>query len=314
MGMKNNNDLLDRLGSKDSVNADGKSSDANTATNSKETLIGADSPSDNVVRGENLIDSVADKDVQSKTESEGSTKATTTLEDEVKNPDTWTKESALKEVKKLREEAKSLRVKSKEQVEALRTEMQSKMDAINTQYEEAAKAKKKLEALEAQEADKKRNLEEKLAHRESRITEMEAQLNAIKEEYENKIAEMSGKVNEFEAEREAQRQVYQDRINQEIGNIPEKFKKFAQSMVQGFTDPREGWAALSEAKAQGLFEDKTIIVNHDVPGAKTGARISQDQIDAKKREKLDEMTSSQKIKAGLDEIRKGTPNSVYRER
>jgi len=307
-------DLLDKLGQKDSANADGKSSDANTTI---DTPIGGDATSDKINRGTNLLYNVVDKDTKSKVESEPSFTVddkSSTDNKAVKDPDTWTKESALKEVSRVREEAKATRIKSKEQIEALRIEMEKKVGVLTEQYKEADKAKKKLEALEAAEADKKRNLEEKLAHRESVITETKVQLEAIKAEHEEKLQEMAIKVSEFEAEREAQRQVYQERIDQEIDKIPEKFKKFAESMVKGFSDPRESWSALTEAKAQGLFEEKTVVVNHDVPGAKDGARITQAQIDAVEGEKREKMSSSDKIKAGLKGIRGGKPNSVFRER
>ncbi len=321
MTMSKKDDLLTTLGQKanDSVNADGKSSNANTDTTS-DTPIGGDTTSDKVSRGTNLLGEVeTDKETKSKTESDtsskdASSKTTDAPDKTVKDPDTWTKESALKEVTRLRDEAKTTRIKSKEQLEALRTEMEKKLNTLTEQFKEAEKAKKKLETMEANEADKKRNLEEKLAHRETVITELQSQMDALKQEYENRIDDMTGKVSEFEAEREAQKQVYQERINEEINKIPEKFKKFAESMVKGFSDPREGWSALAEAKAQGLFEDKTIVVNHDVPGAKDGARITKEKLESDERDKIKKMTSAQKIKAGLDSIRGGNPNSVFRER
>ena len=316
--MTGKDDLLTTLGSKQATaKADGKSSNANTADIS-DTPIGGDNTSDKVNRGANLLDGApADKDLKSKAEENverKNSKATDDAAKMVKEPDTWTKESALKEVTRLREENKTTRIKGTERTEALRTEFTAKLEVLEEQYKEAEQAKKKLEAIEAAAADKKRNLEEKIVHRDTVITELQTQMDAVKHDFETKVQEMSEKVTEFEADRAAQRQVYQERIDQEIDKIPEKFKKFADSMVKGFQDPREGWTALAEAKAQGLFEDKTIVVNHDVPGANTGARVTQDKRDAAERDVRDKMTSAQKIKDGLDSIRGGKPNSVYRER
>jgi hypothetical protein len=77
-------------------------------------------------------------------------------------------------------------------------------------------------------------------------------------------------------------------------------------------DPRDGLLALNEAKLKGLFEDKTVVVNHSVPGAKDGARASKERLDEAARETRAQMSSSQKIKAALDAMKSGNKNSAFR--
>lgn len=311
-------DLLDTLGKKDSTKVDGKSSA--TADDPAKSAEAAARAMNSLKRGEDLTKAAGQAGASSDLEtsgnesvkSESSNETNSTENKTVKEPDTWTKETALKEVVKLREENKVVRTRYQEQMEKIKSDFDQKLAKVQEQQKEAMEAKKKLEALEAEKADKQRDLSERVAHRETVISKLQTEMEVLKANYEKKLEDTTNKINDYEVEREAHLQVYKARIKEEIDNVPEKFKKFAETMVKGYNDPREAWTVLSEAKMQGLFEDKTVVVNHSVPGAKDGARSNPDKIAAAAREVTDRMTSQQKIKAGLEAIRKGEANSAFR--
>lgn len=250
--------------------------------------------------------SADNKSASSKNESSGS-------EVVVENPESWTKESAFKEVKKLREENKTYRLKYQEQIEALKNETETRMKAKEDEMRTLLEAQKELSKIKADQEDKKRSLEEKLAHRESRVSELQAVMDAKEREYQRKMAELEAVAQTYKAKEEAEKQIYVSRIQEEVDKIPEKYKEIANMIVKGAgEDPRDGLLALNEAKLKGLFEDKTLVVNHSVPGAKDGARASKERLDEAARETRAQMTSSQKIKAALDAMKSGNKNSAFR--
>jgi len=220
----------------------------------------------------------------------------------VADPSTWTLDSALLEVKKVREEAKALRLKSQEQVEAVKAQFMEQIEKFKEENAEALDAKRQLLELKSKEEDKKRSLDERLAHREAALTQVEREKALLKEQLQNELNLMKEKLSTYEVEREAQMSVYKERISEELNNIPEKYRKFADSLVRGYTDPREGWTALSEAKMSGMFIDKTVVVSHATPGASEGARTTGEAQTAAKRAQYDKMTAQAKIRAGLQQF------------
>lgn len=246
------------------------------------------------------------KSASSKNESSGS-------EVVVEDPDSWSKESAFKEVKKLREENKTYRLKYQEQIENLKRETEARLKQKEEEMKSLLQAQQELAKIKAEQEDKKRSLEEKLAHRESKVSELQAVMDAKEREYQRRMAELEAVAQTYKAKEEAEKQIYVSRIQEEVDKIPEKYKEIASMIVKGAgDDPRDGLLALNEAKLKGLFEDKTVVVNHSVPGAKDGARASKERLDEAARETRAQMSSSQKIKAALDAMKSGNKNSAFR--
>jgi len=270
-----------------------------------------------MVKGENLFDSVgqvAETEVskpQDKvevaaevpTDKEPVVKAAEDVSKEVESKfndaGTWTKESALLEVKRLREENKASRIKYQEQLDSFKAEMEGKISSVKEESTEAFEAKKQLAELQAKEADKKRSMEEKLAHREAAMTEIESKYTNMLNEQQKQMKEMAEKLSSYEVEREAQLSVYKERITQELETLPEKYRKFADSIVRGHSDLREAWTALSEAKMSGMFEEKKVVVSHATPGASEGARTTGEAQLSAKRAQWDKLSSGDKIREGL---------------
>jgi len=303
--------LLDSLGKKDTTAVSGASSEASVTA----TPISSGATSDSLNRGHDMISSAANK-----TEVEVTPKVTNTEEVESKleatrtvaDPDTWSKDSALKEVVKLREENRAVRTKFQEQLDKIQKETEEKIAKIQESAKSASEAQKRLEALEASAEDKKRSIEEKLANREARITETELIYKQKLDESAKEVETYKNKALQYEAEQEARREVYRVRIKEELSKVPEELRTFADKMVQGYSDPHEGWLAISEAGRKGMFGEKKVVVNHAVPGANDGARLSNSQAkeaEAEARKKKDSRTL---IRSGLQKMSNGTPNSAFR--
>src|SRR5579863_7562022 len=132
-------------------------------------------------RGTNLIDKIGKKTTENANAAAASQNsaeqpsASVEVEPsgtEITNPpanDDWTKDSALKEVKKLREENKSVRLKYQEQVEKFKQEQEARSAAQQAELAQLQKAKEELDRIKAEQEDKKRDLAEKVAHREARL-------------------------------------------------------------------------------------------------------------------------------------------------
>jgi len=285
-------DLLNSLGKKE----ESKSGSAPEASGAKtgQSIIGTDSVTDSLTLGETLT--ASNETVDDKT---------------VKNPDAWSKDSALKEVVKLREENKAVRTKFQEQLDKLEKDKEAAIAKIKEEAATALEAKKKLEALEAEQLDKKRSIEEKLANRESKLTELETVYKQQLEEKERELASIRSKAAQYEAEQEARKAVYQNKIKEELDKIPEEFRSFADKMVKGFEDPHEAWLSLAEAQRMGMFGEKKIVVNHSVPGAADGARINKQKVEEAEKENRKRMSSRDLIRQGLEKAKQGQ-NTAYR--
>jgi chromosome segregation ATPase len=263
-------------------------------------IIGSENLSDKLPIGENL------------TVSEPAPAAKVEDSKTVKNPEEWSKDSALKEVVKLREENKAYRTKFQEQLDKLAKEKEEAIAKVREEAQTALEAKKKLEAIEADQADKKRSIEEKLANREARLVEVENVYKRELEEKEKLLASYKSKATQYEAEQEARQQVYRDKIKEELGKIPEEFRSFADKMVKGYEDPHEAWLSLSEAQRMGMFGEKKIVVNHSVPGANDGARLSKDKIEEQERAERAKLPSMSLIRMGLQKAVK-EKNPIFKK-
>jgi len=308
-------DLLNKIDkAKKEVSA--KAVEASSAASDEgEAVISLGATSDKLKRGQDLLGKAAKTEVTELEQTETKVHAEEKTSDDktVKDPNTWTKDSALKEVTKLREENKAIRTKYQEQLDKIAAETESKIAKIQEQYKDAVEAKKKLEQLEAAQEDKKRSIEEKLADREAKIAALEHRLEAAVREKEKEVDTYKSKALQYEAEQEARREVYRSKIKEELGKIPEEFRSFADKMVKGYEDPHEAWLAIAEAQRMGMFGDKKIVVNHSVPGAADGARVNKAKAEAEEREARKKMDSKSLIRAGLDKALKGQ-NSAFRIR
>lgn len=309
-------DLLNTLGKKSSsVEGAGKASEPQQALASDNTSTSEHG------RGDDIIAKLGGKESQKAAENpatpsaeSGQTpkSASSTVEPTGSQSDDWTKDTALKEVKKLREENKAYRLRYQQEVEKLKVESDARLEQQKQELEAFKQAKQELDKIKAEQEDKKRDLSEKLAHREAKLAEMQAVIEAREKEWARKLSEQDTLVRQYKAEREAEAQVYQAKVDEELSRIPAKFQDYAKLIVKGAVDHREALVALSEAKIKGMFDDKTIIVNHSVPGAQDGARSSKERLEESERKRRESMNSSQKIGEALKNIKSGNPNSVFR--
>ena len=224
----------------------------------------------------------------------------------------WTADSALKEVKKLREENKQYRLKYAEQLERMKQEADARIAQKEQETQALMEKAKELDKIKEEQEDKKRDLSEKLSVREAKLTEMQTMLKIKEETYQKQLAEKERILAQYEADRAAESEVYKSRISEELNKIPEQYKEHAALIVKGAGDPRDALIALNEARLKGMFEDKTVVVNHQVPGARDGARASQERLKEGERQTRASMSSSQKIKTALEQVKGGQPNNAFR--
>lgn len=211
------------------------------------------------------------------------------------------KESLYDEIRELRAENKARRLQLEEERNKISSEFEAKFQQYEEKMQTALSAKEELEALKAKEADKKRSIEERLTHREARLAEMEAERNAMAAKWQAELEAKEAELLELRTQQEAQKQVYQERISEELNKIPESRRKFAEMMIKGHNDPRDAWTALSEAKADGLFEDKVTNVVHTTPGA-DASRMTKERQEAIKHGERSNLSSTQLIREGLKNV------------
>lgn len=228
--------------------------------------------------------------------------------------DDWTTDSALKEIKKLREENKQYRLKYAEQIEKVKTESEAMLTQKEQEMAHLAEAKAELDKLKAEQEDKKRDLTEKVAHREARISELQHLFEQREKDYKKALSSMEQRVKMFEADREAEMQVYKSRLEEELATVPEQFKDVANLLVKGAGDARDAVLAITEARVKGIFQDKTVVVNHSVPNAYDGARSSKEKLEEVEKARRSKLTGQQKIGEAIKGIRSGAPNSIYKPR
>ena len=312
-------DILSKLGKKKEASVEGtasavpgQSKNDSSQYNSGDDLLAtagqqaSDSDTAAVSSQKIAEDSLESKSSSGKEEPSGS--------ETVNNPDSWTKDSAFKEIKKLREENKAYRVKYAEQLETLEKTADDRLKSRDAELEQAKTAQKELNKIKAEQEDKKRDTEEKLVHREKRLAELETMGEIREKEHSTRLQELQSKVATFEAERQAELAIHKGRLDEELNKIPSQYREHAELIVKGSGDSRDALIAIHEAKLKGMFDDKTAIVNHRVPGAQDGARSTKDRLDAAANEQRNNMTSSQKIKFALDAVKQGQANSAFRGR
>ena len=138
--------------------------------------------------------------------------------------ESWSTDSALKEVKKLREENKAYRLKYVEQLEKLKVESDNRIQQKEAEMKALLEAKTELDKIKADQEDKKRDLSEKVAHRESKLAEMQTIMDIREKEMKQKLSHMEITVKQYEADRAAESEVYKARLNEELSKIPESYK------------------------------------------------------------------------------------------
>ena len=146
------------------------------------------------------------------------------------------------------------------------------------------------------------------------IAELKAKLDATEKAYRDQLLNKDAELARYRAEAEAQQSVYRDRLEKELESIPDIYRELANIMVKGAGDPRDALTILHEAKLKSMFEDKTSIVVHNVPGAADGARATDERIQAGQSAERTKLSSSQKIAQGLKGIRSGQSNTMFRNR
>jgi hypothetical protein len=295
-------DLINKIGAKpqDSVNKKIENNAAGTAD------IGADL----LKTAQGTGTKVEEKKVEVKAEEKKVEESK--KEEVIVDAEDWTKESAFKEVKRLREENKAYRIKYEEKLTSLKDETESRIKAREQELEQLKVAQQELEDIKAKEADKKRDLAEKLAHRETLLSDFKTKMEQNEREFKKRETELTSQLDRYHADQEAQKEVYKQRLQDELKDIPEKFKGVADLIVKGAGDSRDALVAINEAKLQGVFTDKTVIVNHNVPGAHDGARATKERLEEAGRADRAKMSSSQKIKEALTQIRSGEKNTAFR--
>lgn len=317
MDIKRGDDLFQKIGNKDNSTAAEGSAKAEPSQSSASAGNEVVNEAVNAKSDDLLAKTAGTGQTGAKVESSDS-KASSGKEEPsgnpIQDPDSWDEDSKFKEIKKLREENKLSRIKYQEKLEALKKEADERLEAERARLKEFEDAKKELDKLKAQEEDKKRDLSEKLTHREKRIAELESYLEAKERDFSTKLSDYETKLKEYEAEREVRLEGYRNRVQEELNAVPEKYKDYANLIVRGAEDPQDALIALQEAKMKGLFEDKKVIVNHSVPNASEGARATKETLDGAAKAARDKMSSSQKIKAGLEAIKGGQPNSAFKTR
>ena len=313
-------DLLTKLGNKNKVSAEGTTNVVSTPANTN-----TDPTKLDVSRGTDLLGKVGangsesaaatpsqtSAEVNTSTSSEVESTRNETVENGNSTDGSWSLDSAYKEIKKLREENKQYRIKYSEQVDNLKNEMEMRQKAKEQEMQSLVDKAKELDRLKAEQEDKKRDLTEKLAHRESKLSEYQTMLEIQRKEMEAKELDYQKRINAYEAERQVEIKVFETRLQEELSKIPEKYKDYANLIAKGAGDPRDALIALNEARIKGLFEDKIIPVNHSVPGAKDGARASKEMLEQGERERRSSMSSKDKIRTALDQM-KSQPNSAFR--
>lgn len=299
-------DLLNKLNNQSKESAD-KGSGERSEPAANNTQQASQKPSDT----ENLIekasaDTASPKatsvNADSKTELNESASSDSSNDSE-KDTSTWSVESALKEIKKLREENKQYRIKYSERENRLKEQKEEELRSVLDKQKELEEAAKELQSLKEKEADKKRSLEEKVDHRNKRIAQLEADLEVVKRQYNDKLSKTSSELEDYKIKIEAQNEVYKKRVQEELESISEDYKEIAQSIVDGAPTPEDALLRLTNAKYKGIFEDKSVVVNHSVPGASQGARATNEQIEENKRNAKSKLSSQDKIREALKDVK-----------
>lgn len=223
----------------------------------------------------------------------------------------WTMESMQAEMRKAREEAKRSRLEMKDTVDRLQKEYERKLEELKAATKPLEDQARELNDLRSKEADKKRTLEERLAHRENLLAEKDEEIQSLKDAHQHELGKIYAELENYRSEVNVQNQFYEDKLNEELQLVPDKFKATASRIVKGCDSTREAVDAIRDARSEGLFRDKTIQVSHAVPSVDQGARISGRVTTQEQKDKEKKMTPNEKIGAALQGLKS---NPIYRGR
>ena len=205
-------------------------------------------------------------------------------------------------------------VKYEEKLAKLSENAEARILAKESELDALVNKAKKLDDLEAAAEDKKRNLEERVSHRDLRITELQSQVESLRTVNDSQLSQLEQEIASYRVEKETRAAIAQETLQEELKTIPDRFKAQADIFIKGAGNPSDALVALREAKLSGLFEEKAVYVNNSVPNAQTGARTSKDQLEAAEKLKRAGMSSAEKIKEGLNEAYSSKGNSAVRLR
>ena len=212
----------------------------------------------------------------------------------------WTKEDLVKEMKTTRSEAANARVAKKALEEQLNKEYEQRLKTLEEKYTPLIEKAKELDTLKDKEADKKRSLEEKIAHRETTIEELQGKLQNVEDKYREEKVALQSEKERAQEEVKAYETYWKEQLDKELNDIPEKFKKTADLLVKGAGGTRAALEEIRSAKKEGMFSTKSVKVFNATPGAKDGARTDTDKEKAAQKKNLSTM---QKIGKGLQDWR-----------
>lgn len=277
-------------------------------TDSKEGTL----PDVTIKTGDNIIAKVEDSNTEEKVVE--TKKVEVTNEDNETNEELkdWTKDNLYKELQKTREEAKQWRLKSRDAVEQIKEDTDQRLKEYDLKLQEALKFKEELEAKKAEEADKKKSLEEKLVDREERIKKEQLEREALDNQYKEKLRSLEGELEDYRLEQKVQEDMYKEKLNKELESIPEEFRRTADLIVKGAGSTRDAYIEIAQAKANKVFDRKEVVVSHQVPDAKSGARSSNERMDEAKKAERQSMNSKDLIGTALKSIKSGQPNTAFK--
>jgi chromosome segregation ATPase len=211
----------------------------------------------------------------------------------------YSREELEAQLAKTRSEAAKRRVELKDMEQQFQTRLDEELGKLNEKLSPITDKAQAYDKLKAEEADKKRDLNEKVAHREQLLLEKDQEIAAIREQMSQETNKLKAELGEREVKLEAHDSFYKERLQAEIDDIPQKFAGIVDKIVKGAGDVREALEAIRESKRENLFGTKKVVVNHSVPGAHDGART--DSVKVQQAQK-DNMKSSEKIKQGLKNL------------
>jgi len=208
----------------------------------------------------------------------------------------WTVKDFEKALKDARKDAGKYRTKAKDLEEQMDSKLESVIQEIDSKYAPLKKKAAEFDKIKAEQEDKKRDMSEKLAHRESLIRELEEQLEAAKDSSHKEKVALQSELDKVKGSLEGHLAYYREQLDKEMEAIPAQWKEVADAMVKGTNDTREALALIRDAKNKNFFGDKKVEVYHGTPNkASDGARMSSQPTEDQKKD----MKSKDKIKAGL---------------
>lgn len=209
----------------------------------------------------------------------------------------WTDKDYQKALKEARKDAAKYRTRSKDQEEQQEVQIRQIMKEIDEKYAPLKTKAAELDKLKNQEADKKRDMAEKLTHREQEILKREEELQALKESSHDKLVELQNRLGKVQVELDAHESFYKEQLEKELSEIPAEWEQVADAMVKGAEGTREALDLVRDAKRKNFFGKKKVeVFNNSPTKASDGARLSSSQAREDQRNK---MKSSDKIKVGL---------------